>query len=265
MRKPDLKLRTALMSVSDNDNTPHPLKTRVSINIEATLPLFLADPALITNTAINAPVLTTGAELVINNCGLIDDLEITDTDYIIDRFIFVTRFTASVTKVSNKVYYDKLCEDLIVIPDMYYFDKFDTFGKPVELSGYRVGGINPASTPGFKLLLSLNPEDTFKLPVAKSKVANTVTHNIVPGIYTRHGKFDVQMEHLVNNAFNYYRTDGTPTAFINLGKITELFNTAADKELPLQMFYQEAPGKFSVFGLGITKTNDQDLYILLHI
>lgn len=271
MRKYDLTVRTALMTVSDDDTTIHPLKTKVNVRINATLPMIVVDPSIVTDTIVNDPIVTTADTLNGLTCGLRDDVPETledgtaNPDFIANRFVLVTKIQATVSKASNKIYYDRLCKDLIIIPDISLFNSFSTDGKVIDISGYRVGSLNQSEITTFKPHLPVNNESRFELPVGKNKISNVVSYNLIPGIFMRHGNKDIQIEQQLQYGFNHYRTEGTPIVMVNLGKVTNLFDTSAEQQLPLQMIYQESPGHFSVFGLGVSKTNNYDLYIMLQI
>lgn len=259
--KDTIKLRTAVLALSENlkSDTVDPVvvnvtKIKVSIDIVSTLPMLTMTDALVANSLMaedHRPSLpaTLDIDNTLKDVGYLDETGN-------ERFTFITIASSAITNNKVRLYHDAKYSDIIVIPELNCID--NTINDTLyELRGYRVGG--GCNVDDINNDLIVPGDETFKLPLTNSNIANTSKHVKMHGIArdTDGGHYYKTLDNgdmVVNRKL-------TTVGMVNLGSGDELFVDAGAR-VPMYTIVQATLDRYALKFLG--NIQPKNIYIPLN-
>ena len=195
-----------------------------------------------------------------------EDFDITDSEYKdeygVERYVLVTVAKSPITNNRVVFYYDRLFQDIIVVPNIAFLDLFAA-NFAYRLTGHRIGSGCTLHKQSPHQVLPNEKRYVFKLPEANEKIANTTLLARVPGIIPEHLVRNDIIEELLppNKTINIIRNTVQPSCIINLGKATTIFKNAGN--LPLFLLAQTSIREYKLQYVNNIDPKDNDILISL--
>ena len=199
----------------------------LNIRIDCTIPMLITKADYLKELTITS---SAGPAIVD------EDFDITDKEYLDahgeERYLLLTVAKSPLTDNRIVFYYDKLFQDIILLPNIAFLDLFKA-NFAYKLVGYRLGSGYNLSRRNPHQVLDVEEKYSYKLPLTNTKIANTTVLARVPGIIPEHLVRNDILEELVDNdkRLNLVRSTVQPSCLINLGKATDIFTNVSTLSL----------------------------------
>lgn len=251
MTNSDLMLREA--TIIENGN---PTNKTTSIRVQASLPMFITDETRLQELILSSETTPAGSS---TKYGISDvDYKASLND---ERYVYLTTAKSPITKNIVVFFYDKLCEDIIIVPDTTALLPYDA-GFRLELRAYRLGAgvILDRYTP--YQVLPVSEKTNYKLPAIKGPI-DVKTHIVmVPGVsqdnLVRTNLLDRRID--TDNIINISTVQ--PMTMIELGVSTNIF--VKDAALPLYLLGQTSIREYQLHYINHSNPGTNKLYIGLN-
>jgi len=234
-----LDQRIAEIAVSENDKTTLNNNKKLNITITQKVPfLVIPDITVTENTVVSITTTApTDTSTIVNT--LVDTKYTNDNG--VDRFTYITTATSPITYAKNRLYFDALYSDIIIIPDTIFFGSADADdpmnNKTLDVTGTVVGIGDFTGRERASLKISMNENTTkIKEPV-KTNIDNTM--HILNLLGVSNGKSPGNHGKMFNGGNDYLEKDPfKPLGVIDLGDVTNLLDTTGKPLLPANYIYQ---------------------------
>ena len=229
----------------------------IQIGVGGTLPLIITLPSMITE-------LTLGTSKTKPTIPAAKDIVIVDPAYEDatgeKRYILLTVAESPLTGNRAIFYYDKLFNDILVLPNIAFFNIYSA-NFTYKIGAYRIGS-------GVEITKSI-PHQTiptteigrYVLPEVNENIANTCSLVRIPGHIPEHLLRNNAIEEMITDKLNLVRNSIQPTVIINLGAANKVFKTV-DK-LPLYLLSQGKLTEYSLEYINNVDPGTNDLFISL--
>lgn len=227
------------------------------ISVGNTLPIIITLPNMITELTLGAPISkpTTPAA---------KDVKIVDPAYEDEvgeeRYVLLTVAESPLTGNRALFYYDKLFKDILVLPNVAFFNIYSS-NFTYKIGAYRIGSGVPITKSIPHQTIPTTEIGRYVLPEVNEDIANTCSLVRIPGHIPEHLLRNNAIEEMITDKLNLVRNSVQPTVIINLGSADKVFKTV-DK-LPLYLLSQS---KLTEYGLDYINNVDpgtNDLFISL--
>jgi hypothetical protein len=266
-----LDKRQAVLGKSLFDKTV--TKITVNINIVSTLPLMIMEDALLDRNVIDLTPIPAVSDLP-SVKNILMDPTYTENDIAVDRFIHITTVTNPHTYFKYGLWYDKQFKDIIVLPgtETIIFDDDTLSSSVLGITGYRVGSGLAVPVIPDEMVIGMNLQHKYDLPVAKQNIASTMWLGDFHGLNPIHNlinnfSYSEVFQEKNGKQFNigFLRARSEPVIMLDLGladNLFENFDNAVNK-LPLYMVYQQGITRYSFSYLGNVKPKNYRVCICL--
>lgn len=230
----------------------------LELGIEATLPMMITKSTYLAELTIveeAGPAITD------------EDFDISDPEYLADkgeeRYVILTVAKSPLTNNRAVFYYDKLFNDIIVLPNIAFLDMFEA-NFHYRLRGFRIGSGCMIDRNNPHQVLPNHKGSAVRLPAVKGKITNKTLLARVPGMVPEHLVRNDTIEEMIDktNMINLIRTTVQPSCIINLGKASAIFDTVG--KLPLYLLAQSSLKEYTLEYLTNIDPKDNDILISLY-
>ncbi len=260
MTKDQLTLRYAEIATSESSKTTLTGKS-ISIAIQSYVPLIAMNTSLYSDARYLEKTVT----------GVSKDNTLVDSEYTTehgtDRFIYITTSQSLVTFTKVRFYYDKLFQDILIIPELAYLGS-NSAGDILEndnfaVSGYLIGGFSKTLNGGnSESMMSVTESNRIKLPETKSSISSKMQLYTLPGISDdkRQGQY---LERMVTPEINISNSKAYGVNVVNFGKSGNLF--VNNNPLPLYTIIQSKISTYAIQSAGTNRPAESadDLCVIL--
>lgn len=253
--KEEFNRRKLIVNFTDNQQVDKQVVVRAII--QATLPLFVTD-----DDSFQRFVYKT-TESIQQPTYRIKGYDETTKTTIDDRFIFITRVESYLNRDIVDMYYDKLYQDIIIVPDLVYAKHLSPT-QDIVLFCQRIGsGYNIHENPGQGFTLSTDEANRKTLPAAK-QVTASIHLAALPGLQTPNYTQDADsFEEMITDTINLKRFHRQMFNYVSFGTVGDLFGKAV--KLPLYLLHQSGVRGFQFKYLNeVTPDTNTKLYIPLN-
>lgn len=216
------------------------------LGITASLPICITQDNKITDLTFRTDKVTIAAGVT----NKITDSAYEDK-YGKERYIFMGALKSPITKNILYMYYDNLYQDIILAPDLSFLDLSSPNKIFPDIRCYRIGTGHELPNNSMNTFLNVSVENAFKLPEPKTGL--TLESNLVSlpgyGLYTDH--YGGGFEEMINQSINLIHDNRMLGILVNLGPVTNIFNTKTS--IPLYLLYQ-----YGALDYGIKYLNNMD-------
>lgn len=248
MTKDNLQVRYAELNKDKNKF--------IELYIEATLPIMITKSSYLTELTIKSEPSPAVA---------VADFAITDAEYTADkgaeRFDLLTVAKSPITGNRAVFFYDKLFEDIIVLPNTDFLDVIPT-GFKVQLRGFRIGSGMQLDKKQPHQVLSNVEKYCCKLPATKTNIAVKSHLVMVPGMVPEHIVRNDLVERKIDNDNTLCYTVVQPSVIVDLGNAASVFNTAP-ASLPLYLLAQHSLREYNLLYINNIDPGTNNLLISL--
>lgn len=228
----------------------------IRISVGNSLPFLITIPSSITEVT-----LATKAK---PSTPVKADVELIDPEYKKDknedRFVFLTVAESPLTGNRALFYYDRLFKDIIILPNVAFFNLVET-NHTFEIGAYCLGY-------GTKLVNKIphqtipnNNTSAYALPEVNENIDVTTLLVRIPGMLPEHLLRNNAIEEMITDKLNLVRNGIQPSVIIKLGKATDIFKTV-DK-LPIYLLAQSKLNEFGLEYLNNVDPGENEIYLSL--
>lgn len=228
----------------------------LSIGIVSSLPMLITKPEYIEELK----VIETPSPNIVD-----EDFDITDIEYTKEkgeeRYVLLTVAESPLSKNRAVFYYDKLFEDIIILPNLSFLDIVD-INAHYEIRGFRLGSGGKISENRAHQVMAINENTVTKLPLTKNKISVKSKLVLVPGMTPEHMIRNDLIETMITNNDNLCRTTIQPSVLIELGTAADIF-TKTGTNLPLYLLGQSTIREYTIQWLGNIDPKTHKIFISL--
>lgn len=251
MKDSDLILREA--NVLNNGN---PSNKKVDIRVEASLPMFITDETKLQELILSSESSPADGA---NKYGISDvEYKASLND---ERYVYLTTAKSPITYNIAVFFYDKLCEDILIVPDVSAMLQYEA-GFRLELRGYRLGaGVALDKTSPFQVL-PVNVKSSFKLPLIKGAITCKTHIVMIPGVSQENLIRTNLIDRVIDNRHTINISTVQPMTIVELGTSADLFN--GTPRVPLYLLGQTSIKQYQLHYINNTEPGNNKIFIGLN-
>lgn len=178
------------------------------------------------------------------------------------RFLHIATLESPITLNVINLYYDKVYSDIIITPDLSYYDKLP-YNDYVELRCYGIGGDAIVTNKSVSQGLTVDDNLSIKLPQPNVLNGKAKVHTVtMAGLRPSNLVVVNRLQENITNDKVIVHGERSMAVLIELGTLQDLFGNKLQR-LPVYLLHQTSHIEFGIRPLGRVPTGNNKLYLFI--